>query len=276
MKVHFFDKRILNRFYGVLGAISVLTSLVFLFVGIDEKYKVGIGVAALALLIAVYLGIWIHSNVRRSITLKINTSEIEVKFGDVFKETADLKAIGFNEYFDTLVDNNIISATSLHGQYIEKFYKNKITELDALISADTHLHDAYLGDNDSRSQGKKARYKLGTICVANDYLLTALSRFDENNRAYLEINDYINCLLNFWNEVDRVYSGRTVALPILGSGITRFKGYENITDQELLELIIWTFKVSRIKFTHPSKVKIVVFEKKSERINLLSLKDLES
>jgi len=107
-------------------------------------------------------------------------------------------------------------------------------------------------------------------------LLTALSRFDENNKAYLEINDYINCLLNFWNEVDRVYAGRTVALPILGSGITRFKGYESITDQELLELIIWTFKVSRIKFTYPSKAKIVVYEKKSERINLLRLKDLET
>jgi len=276
MKVHFFDKRILRCFYRVLSAISVLTSIVFLFVGIDEKCKVVIGIVALVLLVSLYFVIWIHSNVRRSITLKINTSEIEVKFGDIFKEPADLIAIGFNEYFDTLVDNNIISATSLHGQYIEKFYKNKVTELDAIISEDKHLYDAHLGDNDSRLKGKKAKYKLGTICVANDYLLTALSRFDEKNRAYLEINDYINCLLNFWNEVDRVYAGRTVALPILGSGITRFKGHENITDQELLVLIIWTFKVSRIKFTYPSKVKIIAFEKKSERINLLSLKDLES
>ncbi|MCL1998791.1 MAG: DUF6430 domain-containing protein [Turicibacter sp.] len=197
-------------------------------------------------------------------------------FGDIFAEQADLKVIAFNEYFDTLVDNNIISTVSLNGQFIEKFYRDKIDELNALISADMHLSDAYLSENSSRSQGKKTRYKLGTICVANDYLLTALSRFDENNKAYLEINDYINCLLNFWSEVDRVYAGRTVALPVLGSGITRFKGYENITDQELLELIAWTFKINRIKFTYPSKAKIVVYEKKSDRINLLSLKSLES
>ena len=276
MKVTFFDKRLLHQFYRILGAISVLTSIVFLFIDMDAKYKLGIGIGVLALLIALYFGIWIFANKRRSITLKINTSEVEVKFGNIFEEQADLKAIGFNEYFDTLVDNNVISATSLNGQYILKFYKDKVAELDALITADTHLPDAFICENDSRSQGKKAKYKLGTVCVVNDYLLTALSRFDENNKAYLEINDYINCLLNFWNEVDRVYAGRTVALPIFGSGITRFRGYENITDQELLELIIWTFKVSRIKFAYPSKAKIVVFEKKSDRINLMRLKDLES
>jgi hypothetical protein len=276
MKVPIFDKRILNQFYGVLGAISVFTSIIFLFVDINVKYKLYIGIAVLIILIAVYLGMWIFANKRRSIILKINTSEVEVMFGDIFAEQADLKAIGFNECFDTQVDNNIISATSLHGQYIEKFYKGKVEELDTLISTDTHLRDAYLCDNSGRIKGKKARYKLGSICVDRDYLLIALSRFDNNDKAFLEINDYINCLLNFWNEVDRVYAGRTVALPILGSGITRFKGYENINDQELLELIIWTFKVSRIKFVYPSKAKIVVFEKKSERVNLLRLKDLES
>ncbi len=82
--------------------------------------------------------------------------------------------------------------------------------------------------------------------------------------------------MSFWSEVDRVYAGRTVALPVLGSGLTRRRGYENISDQELLELIIWTFKVSRVKFTYPSKVKIVVWHEKRDKINLLALKDLET
>ena len=276
MKVPFFDKRVLRKFFGVLSVISVLTSIAFLFVDFDEKYRAKVGIAVIALLLLVYFSIWFYSNFRRKITLKINNSEVEIKFGDIFKEQADLKAIGFNEYFDTLVDNNVISETSLNGQYIKRFYKDNVKELDVHITADPHLLETSLSENSYRSIGKKVRFKLGTICVVKDYLLTAFSRFDDRNRAYLEINDYINCLLNFWNEVDRVYAGRTVALPVFGSGITRFKGYENITDQELLELIIWTFKVSRMKFSYPSKAKIVVYEKKSERINLLSLKDLES
>jgi len=275
MKVMLFDKRILHKFYGILGAISVITSIVFLFVDIDTKYKTAIGLAALVLLIVIYIGLWTHSNFRKNIRLKINTSEVEVKFGDIFSEQADLKVIAFNEYFDTLVDDKIIAKKSLNGVFINKFFENKIDDLDGIISSDNHLMETSVGENMVRPSGKRIKYKLGTICVVNDYLITALTHFDENNKAYLEMNDYINCLLNFWNEVDRVYAGRTVALPVMGSGITRFKGYENISDQELLELIIWTFKVSRIKFTHPSKVKIVVYENKSDRINLLALKDLE-
>lgn len=276
MKVSFFDKRILHKFYGALSVISVITSIVFLFVEIDTKCKTAIGLTALVILVVLYIGIWIHSNVRRSIRLKINTSEVEVKFGDIFSEEADLKVIAFNEYFDTLVDDKVIAKSTLNGIFITKLFKDKVEELDGIISADAHLREVIAAENAARSAGKKTKYKLGTICVVNDYLLTALTHFDVDNRAYLEINDYINCLLNFWNEVDRVYAGKTVALPVLGSGITRFKGYDNISDQELLELIIWTFKVSRIKFTYPSKVKIVVYKNKSDKINLLKLKDLET
>ena len=90
--------------------------------------------------------------------------------------------------------------------------------------------------------------------------LLAFSRFDETNRAFLEINDYIDCLMNMWNECDIHYGGGTVVLPLLGAGITRFRGYENITEQELLEIIIWTFKTSRIRFQYPAKAKVVLTE----------------
>jgi hypothetical protein len=276
MKIPFFDKRLIHTFYAVLSAISVITSVVFIFFDIDTKYKVTIGVVTLALLVLLYVGIWINSNVRQSIHLKINNSEVEVKFGDLFSEKADLKAIAFNEYFDTLVDDKIIAKASLNGIFIDRFYQGKVDELDRVISTDTHLLEMVVGESIDRPVGKKTKYKLGTICIVNDYLITAFSHFDEYNRAYLDINDYINCLLNFWNEIDRVYAGRTVALPVFGSGITRFRGYDNISDQELLELIIWTFKVSRIKFTYPSKVKIVIYHKKREKINLLALRELET
>lgn len=278
MKVFFFDKKIRNQYYAVLSAISVVTSILLLFVDIDLKVKPYIGLIVLPALVLLYFALWLKANFLQSIILKINSSVIEVKFGDIFTEDAPLKVIAFNEYFDTQVDDNgtIIAKSTLNGQYIEKFYKNKIEDLDSIISNDTFLRNAIVGENLTRKSGKTLKYKLGTICVAHDYLLTALTHFDDNNKAYLEINEYINCLLNFWNEVDRIYAGRMIALPVLGSGITRLKGYENVSDQELLELIIWTFKVSRIKFTYPSKVKIVVFQKKSDKINLLALKDFEN
>ena len=119
------------------------------------------------------------------------------------------------------------------------------------------------------------KYPLGTVCEVNGYLLVALTHFDKNNKAYLSVDEYISVLLNFWNEIDRVYAGRTIKIPLLGSGITRFSRYETITDQELIEILIWTFKISRIKMTYPSRVEIILYKQKKENINLLKLKDLE-
>lgn len=223
-KVSFSDRRILHKFYGVLSVISVITSIAFLFLEIDKNSKAVLGLTALSILIITYFGIWIHSNYRQRIQLKINNSEIEVKFGDIFLEQADLKAIAFNEYFDTLVDDKVIAKSTLNGTFINKFFKDKVNELDDIISADIHLRDVIIEENVTRSAGKNTKYKLGTICIVDDYLLTALTHFDFNNIAFLEINDYINCLLNFWNEVDRVYGGRTIALPVFGSGYNSIQG----------------------------------------------------
>lgn len=54
--------------------------------------------------------------------------------------------------------------------------------------------------------GKKVRYKLGSSIVVDDYVLTAFSKFNQKNEAQLTMTEYINFLLNFWNEINRVYA----------------------------------------------------------------------
>lgn len=88
------------------------------------------------------------------------------------------------------------------------------------------------------------------------------------------MTDYINCLLNFWNEVDIVYANRSVIIPLLGTGITRLRDYDTMSEQEKLELLLWSFKVSRIKFTYPAKVTIVIHESLKDRINFYKLKEV--
>ncbi|KAB1438693.1 hypothetical protein F7O84_14305 [Candidatus Galacturonibacter soehngenii] len=108
-----------------------------------------------------------------------------------------------------------------------------------------------------------------------DYIFTAFTKFDDDNRAYLYMNDYVNFLLSFWNEIDIIYSGRSVVIPLFGSGITRFKEYDTITEQELLELLIWSFKISKIKFKYPSKATIVMHKNLFDKINFTKLKEWE-
>lgn len=270
MKVNFFDRQLLELFYKILSVISVITSLVFIFIDIPMQLKLFIGLVLLVFLIILYCILWWFSNKKTHINLNIEGSPVEVKFGDIFKEEG-LKVIAFNEYFDTLVDNKVIAESTLNGFFIKNYIEN-IPLFDEQIYNDLHLQEKVIGTNENRLLGKKTQYKLGSIFkYQSQYLLTAFSRFDEKNRAYLSMQDYISCLLEFWNEIDIIYAGRTIVIPLLGSGITRFRGYENVSEQELLELLLWTFKVSRIRFRYPSKVSIVVGYDKKDKVSLFQL-----
>lgn len=274
MKVNFFDSQLLELFYKILSVISVITSLLFIFIDIPMQLKLFIGLVVLVLLIILYCILWWLSNKKTHINLNIEGSPVEIKFGDIFKEEG-LKVIAFNEYFDTLVDNKVIAENTLNGFFIKNFIDN-VSLFDEQIYNDLHLQEKVIGTNENRFLGKKTKYKLGSIFkYESQYLLTAFSRFDDKNRAHLSMQDYISCLLEFWNEIDIIYAGRTIVIPLLGSGITRFKGYENVSEQELLELILWSFKVSRIRFRYPSKVSIVVGYDKRDKVSLFQLANFD-
>ncbi|WP_242958449.1 macro domain-containing protein [Clostridium cavendishii] len=266
-----FDKGLIKEYFVVLSIISVICSIVSILIDIPDNYKLGASVSLILVFLIIYIVLWVKANSLSKVRLKINNSVIDIKIGDIFKES-DFKVIAFNEYFDTLVDNKVISDRTLNGIYINKL----VDDLDALnksIDRDEHCNEKIIEINDNRKCGKKKKYKLGTIFQHDDYLLTAFSKFDNDDRAYLYMSDYINFLLDFWNEVDIIYAGRSISIPLLGSGITRFKEYNMISEQELLELLIWSFKVSRIKFTYPSQVSIVIHEPMKNKINFFKLKE---
>lgn len=268
IKVGFFNKILIGNYLSTLAVLSTVFSLFS--IGFEFKNKICWIIFVFVASIILYLIYWVYANVRTKKVLKIGSSILEVKIGDIFN-VEGLKVIAFNEYFDTLVDNKIISENTVNGIYL----KNKINDIAALdkeIIEDESLSSKIVEEVVNRKNVKKNKYKLGTIFQKDDYLLTSFSKFDYDNRAYLTINDYINFLMNFWNEIDIIYAGRSVNIPLLGSGITRIKGDENISEQELLELLIWSFKVSRIKFTYPSKVTILIHETKKDKIDFYSLK----
>lgn len=271
LKVRLLDKNLFKNYLEILSFISLIFSLVFIFITIPDCLKIWVGVSFAFILLIIYLIMWIKANIQDITTLNINNSTLIIKTGNIFDDK-NLKVIAFNEYFDTIVDNKIISETSLNGIYL-KTKVNNIIELDNLINNDFNINSKVLEVNNSRIIGKNKKFPLGTIYQNNDYLLTAFTKFDDENRAYLYMSDYINFLLNFWNEIDIIYAGRSVSIPLLGSGITRFKEYNTVTEQELLELLIWSFKVSKIKFTYPSKVSIIIHESKKDKINFYKLKN---
>ncbi|KAB0660057.1 macro domain-containing protein [Burkholderia diffusa] len=270
-KVSFFDKRIVKKFLGSTSVIGSALSVVVLFVDIPANWKLRGGWIFLALLAVIYVALWVWSNNLNSIDIDVEGSNVTVKVGDIFQESG-LKAIAFNEYFDTLVDNKIIGEKSLNGIFIQKHLGTPVSELDHYIDNYAFDLSEVVGSNEARKLGKKRRYQIGTVCLYKDYLLTAFSKFDENNRALLTMPEYLEFLINFWDKVNNVYAQKSVSTTVFGSGITRIKGHKNIGDEDLLKIMLWTFRISEMRFKYPAKLTIVIHKDKIDQINLLDIK----
>lgn len=270
-KVNFFDTRIVKKFSDYTSTISTIFSLLLIFVDIPTENKITLGIIFLFTLSLLYFGIWLKSNNLTEVNLDVEGSIVTVKAGDLFLQDG-FKVIAFNEYFDTQVDDNIISHKSLNGLYIDNHLSGPISDLDQRVSNYKFDEDEILEVNQERKVGKKQKYSLGTIFVNEDYLLTVFSKFDDKNRAFLTMPDYLGFLINFWDKVNRIYAQKSVSVPIFGSGITRIKEHKNISDEDLLKIMLWTFRISEMRFKFPAKLTIVIHKDKIDKINLLDIK----
>lgn len=275
MKVGLLDKDIRKQFYKFCSKLTAILTAVLIFIDIPRNFKLLAGIIYLTALVIAYLIYWHTANKIKQTTIKIGLTTVAVKSGDIFEENG-LKTIAFNEYFDTTVDDKIIAKKSLNGQFI----LNHIDDVDKLnsdIESDDDLKNSIIEKEVKRKQGKTTKYKLGSSILINDeYILTAFSRFNKNNQAELTIQEYVNFLLTFWNEINRLYAQRSVTVPVFGSGITRFKnGFEDIDINELLRIMIWTFKISKIKFAYPAKLTIIVNDDLLSQVNLYELRENE-
>lgn len=256
---------------GLFGIATTLHTFIK-FEGVN-KYYILIGLVAIS---TIYILFDLLKNIKLKETkLIIDGSEIIIKTGDIFTYPRNIyKVIAFNEFFDTKVDDKIISRSSLNGQYINKYYEDT-SDLDERIDQDQRMQNRIVEKNVERPLGgKDTRYRLGSVFKDMDFFLVAFSKFNEENEANLKLHEYANCLIHFWNEVNSLYAQQEVVVPLLGSGITRHKDF-NATPHQLLEVMLWTFKISKVKFREPSKVTILLHESNHKNINYYKLKEFE-
>ncbi|SNY90416.1 hypothetical protein SAMN04515647_0582 [Cohaesibacter sp. ES.047] len=275
MKVTIFDRQVRDSFFRVAAGIGTALSTLLLFVNIPDDRKLYSLIGLATILFIFYLVIWWRANNLKEVAIKIDGTTVTVKSGDIFNEEG-LKAIAFNEYFDTVVDNVLISDRSLNGIFLCSKLNGTISELDAEIESHPFEEGEILQQEVPRTTGKTVKFRLGTIFVKDDFLLTAMSKFDSSNRANLTMPEYLEFLINFWDRVNKVYAQRSVVTPIFGSGITRIRGHRDISDEDLLKIMLWTFRISEMRFKYPAKLTIVVHTGKIDQINFLDLKSLRN
>lgn len=192
----------------------------------------------------------VYLTCRKNIYIKGKNYIIHIKYGDIFKMQKCKKIINFDECFTTNVGDMPadIKLNSICGQYLNK---NPIDNMNELID-NVNLKPA-------RSKSKynaQDRYESGTLVPNGDYLLLAFARLDEDGLGIMSYDEFLDCLSKLWREIDKYYGQNDVCIPILGSGITRLND-RSLTQQELLDVIISSYKLSSHKIKLPHKLYIV-------------------
>ena len=176
-------------------------------------------------------------------------------------------------YYDYIVEDRIVSNKSLHGQYIKKIIAaGKIDDLNKKIENDPVLKRMGNPKEDAlRKEGRKVRYELGSLVEFENYILTAFTNFDADNKAFLSADEYMHFWMKFWENIDAVYAGRTINIPLVGAGITRFRNGKP-TKQQLLETMLWSLKISGFHNTYgDKKIRFIIYEPDAAEINFYSI-----
>ena len=256
--------------FAVLGPLATIIgiSLQQVIPGTLSLWALLVIVLAAYVLLVAAIRFMKHRLVKDGITLKICGNSIIVKRGDLFS-CSGWKVIPFNEYYDTKVDDVVISKASLNGIFIER-YTNDIEKLKFAITTDS----ASTLPPPVKTEEGRMKYELGTIKrFDGQYLVLAFTHFNDLNEAHLTMADYEQCLMHMWREIARVYAGKQVCIPLLGSGITRFDDFGEKTFQGLLRCLVCTLKASKLSFSAP--IIFVLTEKCLKEVDLYELKGME-
>lgn len=150
-------------------------------------------------------------------------------------------------------------ASSICGQYIQSV-GGSLNIKNLIDNAEVKPKERVSRFNNSRA------YKPGSIIVNGNALLVAFATLNEAGRAkFFTQDEYIECLSEMWKQIELHCSQTDVCVPILGSGLTLFEG-ESLSQQELLNIMIWSYKLSPHKIKAPYKLRIIC--KKSDGFSL--------
>ena len=194
-----------------------------------------------------------------------NDTKIVVKFGNLFAEEG-WKAIGVNDFFDSIVDEDLVSSQSLHGYVLKTYWHENRSDWDKQISSSLRLRQ---GVRESRSKGNRLRYQIGTTgraCTKDQkFLFVALGKTDTtDNVTSANAELLIKAVRGMISEARAACSLEPLVIPLMGSGLARV----GIKNSVLLDLIVTAVLEESRNGRVTNEIKIVLPEDKSHHINL--------
>lgn len=209
-------------FLGLIGTFASLSDLLDSSLSVQCRIGISIGILAGIWVISFLLcAVYTYRRRRIEVAELNNGHHIYVQYGDVFSEAEVLEpqkrrniVIPVNRCFDTLVDNDLVSASTLHGIAMNRLYRENGFDpntLEDAIKNNLNLQEVSydkLSINDKR-KGNLRRFSAGTVAEIKiseqcTYFFLGLSKFDKNLKAFTSEEEYVLAmmrLLEFCNDV---------------------------------------------------------------------------
>lgn len=205
-----------------------------------------------------------------------NGKGVYLLYGDLFDPSIvdnEKRYICFavNRCFDTVVDNKLITAKSVHGIAFNNLYEqnnfNPQTLNAAIQSSIKGNPTSVIIPQTDKPSGNLKRYEVGAYANLKvdenlNFLLLGLTWFDNNLNAWASKQDYVLAIQKMIEFFDLEAQGYPVLLPIIGTGRSR----TDLSENEALGYMIEAFKMNKTKIT--SDIYIVVFESAKNRVSI--------
>lgn len=221
------------------------------------------------LIVAIFIAVIIIYKIVRSLrwrkTIKNGNYGICIEYGDLFKKKGK-KVIAFDECFTTEIGESApcVKPDSVCGQFLQEYSASTVRQ---------KIENANLRQTVSRSRFQnKISYEIGQIVPYNEeFLLAPFAKLDEAGLGYMPTReDYLNCLALLWKGIDENYGTSDVYVTILGSGRTRMFD-ERLTSQDLLDMMICSYRLSDHKIKSPYKLHIVCRRNNGVSLNEITM-----
>jgi len=182
---------------------------------------------------------------------------IYVLYGDIFSsnnlDQNKIKRnliIPVNRCFDTIVDNDLISETRLHGMAMKRLYDNNVFTPDSLnILLQQSLKEKQIDARDieeipvaEKRKGNRQRWPVGTVVEVDEsneikYFFLALSSFDKELHPKISKEEYILALTRLISYCNKRSQGYPVVMPLIGTGASAVEKDGRIALEYLLKLL---------------------------------------
>lgn len=237
--------KFLNHLLVALGAIASVLTMISFFFDIDWKNHpclTWIVIVTIVVICIVYACVQVSNKKKISIRITENF-QLTVEEGNLFEQKGVI-VIPVNDYFDTHVGDGIIDPKSVHGQFINRLFVNRISELDQKIS-DSLSQQGITGEKaQPRKNGKDIKYQLG-VCAdvfdgGNRYVCVVTTEFDKDNIARLKREDLSKVVSGLFVHLETVAGRDAVYMPVIGAGNARL----NRSVERILHYLIDYFDFS--------------------------------